>query len=156
MTSWAEFAEAAPELARFGEERFEGPGFIFLGTTRTDGWPRVTPVESLICDGGLYLGMMWQSMKALDLLRDARCLLHSAVADRTGSEGEFKLRGRAMDVTDEEERERYCVALEAKIGWRPDGPFHLFAIDIVDAAKITRDGEEVDDPQQHVELWAPR
>jgi hypothetical protein len=157
VTTWADFAEAAPELAAFGDSRFEGPGFIYLGSTRADGWPRVTPVELLIDDGRLYLGMMWQSMKALDLLRDPRCLLHSVVADRMGSEGEFKLRGRAIDVADVQERQSYAVALAAKVEVElGDSPFHLFSIDIVDVAKITRDSREVDDPQQHVEVWAPR
>ncbi|HJM75187.1 MAG TPA: pyridoxamine 5'-phosphate oxidase family protein [Dehalococcoidia bacterium] len=157
MTTWAEFVEATPELAACGAERFEGPSFIYLGSTLVDGWPRITPVELLISDGELYLGMMWQSMKALNLLRDPRSLLHSAITDRMGSEGEFKLRGRAVDVTDEDERKRYGVALEAKIGWRPgDTPFHLFAVDIVDVAQITRDGPEVDNPQQHVGVWAPQ
>jgi hypothetical protein len=37
VTTWAEFVEAAPELAAYGAERFEVPGFIYLGSTRVDG-----------------------------------------------------------------------------------------------------------------------
>ena len=48
-------------------------------------WPRISPVEPLIADGHLYLGMMWRSRKALDLLRDPRCTVHSTVSERNGT-----------------------------------------------------------------------
>ncbi len=85
-------------------------GLILLGSLRRDGSPRISPVEPLIVDGELELGMMWQSKKALDLLRDPRCHVHTVVTDRNGTEGEFKLWGRARDL-ELAERERYCVAL---------------------------------------------
>ena len=128
---WNEFAAAAPDLARLGEDRLEKWGLCLVGTIRRDGTPRISPVEPLITDGKLYLGMMWRSTKALDLLRDPRCLVHSIVSEKAGTEGEFKLRGRAINITDLDERERYCVALYEKIKWRPTEPeFHLFALDI--------------------------
>ncbi|HJM90032.1 MAG TPA: hypothetical protein QF624_10495 [Dehalococcoidia bacterium] len=44
---------------------------------------------------------------------------------------------------------RYCVALEQQIEWRPDEPaFHLYRIEIVDVALVTRDESD-----QHVQLW---
>ena len=87
---WSEFAEAAPELARLGEERFDRAGVVLVGTIRKDGSPRISPVEPLIGQGRLLLGMMPRSKKALDLLRDPRCLVHSAIANRHGTEGEFR------------------------------------------------------------------
>lgn len=147
--NWHEFAAAAPEMARLGEARFERTGLSLVGTVCKDGCPRISPVEPLISGGRLYLGMMWQSKKALDLLRDPRVLVHSIISDRNGSEGEFKLRGRAVDVQDPDERERYCVALFEKIAWRPDGPFHLFAVDIESAAFVKYDG----DGHQTVKRW---
>jgi hypothetical protein len=33
--------------------------------------------------------MMWQSWKALDLVRDPRCTVHSTISDRHTTEGEF-------------------------------------------------------------------
>ena len=72
--TWGKFKSHSPELAALGEERFESTGLVLLGTLRKDGWPRISPVEPLIADGHLYLGMMWQSRKALDLLRDPRVL----------------------------------------------------------------------------------
>jgi hypothetical protein len=130
---WSEFAVVSPRLAALGAQRMEEHGLILLGSLRRDGSPRISPVEPLLVDGELELGMLWQSKKALDLLRDARCQVHTIVTDRGGTEGEFKLWGRARDP-DRAARDRYCVALEAKIGWRPREPFHCFAIDIESAA----------------------
>src|SRR2546427_5275143 len=97
---WQQFKQAAPELAALGEERFERTGVVLVGTLRKNGWPRISPVEPFINDGHLYLGMMWQSRKALDLLRDPRCTVHSSISNRDGTEGEFKLYGRALEIQD--------------------------------------------------------
>jgi hypothetical protein len=137
---WSEFAAASPRLAAHGDELFERFGLLLLGTLRRDGYPRISPVEPVLVSGELELGMIWQSRKALDLLRDPRCHLHSVVTDRNGAEGEFKLWGSARDLRDPADRERYCVALEAKIGWRPKEPFHVFAIDVSSAAYRRFDG----------------
>lgn len=131
---WADFKEASPELARLGEELFDRFGLILLGTLRANGYPRISPVEPMIVDGELELGMIWQSKKALDLVRDPRCTVHSVVSNREGTEGELKIWGRARDVQAPDERQRYCEALFEKIGWRPKEPFHLFAIDFDHAA----------------------
>ena len=118
---------AAASSRQRGEARLEATGLCMLGTLRANGFPRISPVEPLLHDGQLYLGMMWQSRKARDLLRDPRCVVHNAHADKSGKDGDFKLYGRAVDVRDADEREAYCRALEAKIGWRPcDDRFHLF------------------------------
>ena len=107
---WEEFQRSDPELAALGRERFDRTGLILLGTLRKNGWPRISPVEVLITDGQLYLGMMWRSRKALDLLRDSRCSIHNAVSDRHANEGEFKVYSRALDITDPEEQQTYLQA----------------------------------------------
>ena len=111
---WCQFERLEPDLARLGEERFDRTGLALVGTIRADGWPRISPVEPLITDGELYLGMTWRSRKALDLLRDSRCAVNSTVSDRHGTEGELKVYGRAVDVTDPERRSRYEAALREK------------------------------------------
>jgi hypothetical protein len=133
---WSEFAEAAPDLARWAEERFKSTGLALVGTIRRDGLPRISSVEPLIVDGQLYLGMMWRSRKALDLLRDPRCLVQTTVCRREDPAEDLKLRGRAVDVQDPAAIERYCQALQEAIGWRPEGQFHLFALEIESAAFI--------------------
>ena len=148
MASWAEFGAAAPDLAETAERLLDGPGVVLLGTLRRDGWPRISPVEPVFTAGDLWLGMTLRSRKALDLRRDPRCLVHNAVADRTGESGEIKLRGRAVEVLGGAERERYADALLAKIGWRPEGAYHLFRLDLMDVGSVWREGEE-----QKVRRW---
>ena len=142
--NWDDFKQAAPDLAALGKERFERDGLVLVGTLRTHGWPRISPVEPLIVEGELYLGMSWQSMKARDLLRDARCTVHSVVSNRDGSDGEFKVYGRAADIQSPERRRIYNEVLYAKLGFRLEEgeQYHLFAVDIESAAfVIIADGE---------------
>jgi len=80
--------------------------------------------------------MLWQSKKALDLLRDPRCALHSAIFDINGSEGEFKLRGRAVPVETVELRDSYREAFYRVWKSRAPDAFHIFSIDIESAAFI--------------------
>src|SRR3990172_1631387 len=134
--NWAEFKEAAPELAAVGKERFDRTGIVLLGSTRKDGTARISPVEHFIFEGELYLGMMWRSLKALDLRRDPRCAVNSAVIDKNDTAGEFKLRGRAVEVSEPETVDRYCRAVKEATGWCPEGPFHLFRIDVDSAVFI--------------------
>ena len=54
--TFAAMEAAAPELARQVRERFDATGLCLVATLRSDGWPRVSPVEPLILDGQLYLG----------------------------------------------------------------------------------------------------
>jgi hypothetical protein len=151
MASWAEFADGDPDLAAIAGRRMDASGLVLVGTLRANGWPRISPVEPLVVDGTLYLGMMWQSRKAVDLLRDPRCVVHTIVTDKSGTEGDVKIYGRARDITDATERERYCVELEAHIGWRPSGEdYHLFGIDITEVGYFAVVGEDHD-----VRTWIP-
>ena len=118
-------------MATLGEDIFDRTGMAILGTLRKNGWPLISPLELIIVDGHLYLGMMWQSQKALDLLRDPRCTLHSATSERDGSEGDFKIYGWAGEIYDLEMRRRYCEAVFEKLGWELEEPeSHLFSVKI--------------------------
>ncbi len=120
-----------------------------LGTVRRNGWPRISPCELDLVGDDLLLGMMWRSPKALDLLRDDRCVLHSCTSDRAGSEGDFKLYGHARDVQDETTRSAYRAAVRARIDWEPSDPFHLFAIDVKSASYL------VFAPERFRLIWNP-
>jgi hypothetical protein len=150
MVRWADFAAQAPELASLGTARFDATGLCLVGTLRRDGWPRISPVEPLIADGNLYLGMMPRSTKALDLRRDPRCVVHSTTSDRHGSEGDFKLYGHAVEISDPGELDRYGEALYDAIEWRPEGDFHLFAVDVTAAAYV-----RIEDGAMRVRAWRP-
>ena len=66
-----------------------------LATLRRDGSPRISGIEVTFADGQLWLGMMPDSRKALDLQRDPRFALHSAPLDADLKDGDAKISGRA-------------------------------------------------------------
>ena len=135
---WVEFADACPEIADRAAERFRRHELCMLGTLRADGSPRISPCELDFAEGHLILGMMWRSRKALDLLRDPRCVLHSCTTDRMGTEGDAKIHAEAVEVRDPGTRQAYRDAIEARIDWAPDEPnFHAFAIDVRSAGFIS-------------------
>jgi hypothetical protein len=150
MATWQQFRDEAPGMAAVADDRLRETGLVLVGTLRSDGWPRISPDEPVVMNGVLYLGMMYRSTKALDLRRDPRVLVHSVVSDRGGKEGEVKVYGRAEFVDDADERSRYTDALFAQIGWKPEGDFDLFAVDI-DSAVVQR----FDDALQTTSLWRP-
>jgi len=135
--NWSSFRRAAPELARIFELRLGQTGLGLLGTLRADGWPRISPIEVYIVDGELVLGMMWQSYKARDLIRDSRVTVTTAQCDKDGTQGDLKLYGTAADVPEPERRTAYGDHLEATINWRPKEPYHLFRMDIQRAGFIS-------------------
>ena len=141
--NWQGFEQAAPDLAAIGRTRIEKGRLVLVGTLRADGSPRISPVEAFFVEGELLLGMMWQSRKALDLLRDPRLVVHTPTCDPAGTEGDFKAYGRAADVTDAGLRTRYADVLEARIDWRPSEPFHLFSVDVESAGFIVFGKEPV-------------
>ncbi len=152
MVDWAEFGAGAPELAARGLARFDVTGLSLIGTLRRDGSPRISAVEPFVFDGQLALGMMWQSMKALDLQRDPRCVVHSTISNKDGTEGEFKVYGRAVAVDDVLTRDRYCSALRAATGWAPEGhDWHLWYVDIDQVSWFRAMG----DGSHETEVWRP-
>jgi Pyridoxamine 5''-phosphate oxidase. len=134
---WQDFAAEAPELARLAEEGFAGQHLCLIGTLRSDGWPRISPNEIYFVDGGLLLGMMPHSKKVLDLERDPRITVMTPQCDREAKRGDFKLYGRAVEVTDATLRKRFADSQEAAIGWRPKEPFPLFSVEIDSAGYVS-------------------
>jgi hypothetical protein len=149
VTSWRELERAAPEIARLGKERLDAAGVALLGTLRKDGAPRISPVEPYLTQGQLVLGAMSWSLKARDLLRDPRCVLHSAVSDPDSGEGELKLYGRAVEA--DEQLRNGCPE-----GWwaaRPVEEAAVFRLDIDQATFISWDTKR---GQMTVRRWSPR
>lgn len=134
---WDRFERACPEIADIASERFASDQLVLVGTLRADGSPRISPCEVDIAAGRLFLGMMWRSRKALDLLRDPRVVVHSVTSDKDGAEGDVKLYGRAVDEQDPDVRTAFRDAIKARIDWAPDEPnFHCFSVDVELAAFI--------------------
>jgi hypothetical protein len=146
---WSEFEASAPELAALGLDGFRHQNLCLVGTITAEGWPRISPTEVYVVEGELLLGMMPGSRKVHDLLRDPRLTVVTPQAEREPTRGDFKLYGRALDVTDPALRAAYGETIFAAIGWRPSEPFPLFAMDIERAAYI-RFGAE-----RRLLRWAP-
>jgi Pyridoxamine 5'-phosphate oxidase len=139
---WDAFAQAAPRIAAMAEERFRKDELAVLGTIRPDGSPRISPCEVDFAAGRLFLGMMWQSRKATDLLRDPRVVVHSVPPDRMGEGGDIKLYGRVIDEPEPEVRQAFHDEILRRIDWAPEEPnFHLFSLDVEQAGYI-RFGDE--------------
>jgi hypothetical protein len=150
---WKDFAEAAPELARQLREQFEGAGVVLVGTVRADGGPRISPVEPVFTAGHLYLDMMWLSRKARDVLRDPRVEVHAPPADRSAPQ--YKLYGRAVETSDEEELRHFGAVCKERLGWEPYPRHHLFRLDIQGAAWISY-GEDAPEGYLRVRTWDTR
>lgn len=131
-------------------DRFERDQIFLLATLRPDGSPRISGVECDFVDGDLMTGMIWRSMKALDLRRDPRCAVHSLVPDKAheaDNQGDLKLSGRAVEVHDPVHKRRYEETLRARIDWAPSEPYHCFGFDL-EWAGMVRFAEG------HREVWS--
>jgi hypothetical protein len=93
MFPWADFETAAPLLAAQGRELIERFRFVLVGTIRSDGTPRISPVEAHIVRGHMMLVLIPDTLKARDLLRDPRILVNSPIIHPDDPNAEFKLRG---------------------------------------------------------------
>lgn len=124
MKRWADFAASAPELARFGAERL-GSAVAYIATVAADGTPRVHPVTPIIADE-LYVFMEPTSPKGQDLQRGSAYTLHCGVANSSGGQGEFYVRGHGRLVTDPAERARAVAAAS----YSPAERYILFALSV--------------------------
>ena len=115
--SWRDLELSAPGLARLGMVRLTAARVGLLGTLRRDGSPRISPLEPYFVEGQLLIGAMAWSRKVADLRRDPRYVLHSAITDPDGGDGELKINGSAVEV---EEDLRDAPAEAWWFGWPPD------------------------------------
>jgi hypothetical protein len=141
---WEEVAAREPELAATVREEFERRGLLLVGTLTADSSPRISATEPYFLAEDLWLGMMWRSRKAVDLLRDPRLVLHNPICTNTGDESEAIVRGRAVVVADEPTVEWYRTATKGM--WK--GRFHLFRIDVESVALVRYSAGE-----QYVKVW---
>lgn len=154
MTSWTDAAAAAPDLAADVQARFAATGLGYLATLRADGSPRISGVEPFWWDGEAWLGMMWESRKALDLRRDGRCSLQSANVDKDVAEGDARISGRAVETFDDDVKAGMGAAFaeQSEHAFNPDdvAPFHLFRIDVEELFFLRPGGDHLD-----LRWWTP-
>ena len=147
---WDEFTAAGSDLAKLAQERFERDQVVMLGTVRADGRPRLSPCEVDFAGGRVLFGMMWRSPKARDLIRDPRLTVHSVPSDKANAGGDVKLYGVAVDEQEPGLRAEFCRVIQARIDWQPTEPYHLYSLDVTEAAYV-RFTDEV----QYVWRWDP-
>jgi hypothetical protein len=158
MATWTDFAAQAPEIAEVAERRLAATGLMMLATLRTDGFPRISPVEPVLADGRLalhegrlWMGMMVDATKSRDLRRDGRLALHTATADKMVSEGDVKMWGVATEVTDRDTLARFSDDIFASVGHRFEvGTFDAFEVDLLGASAVA-----VRDDTMFVTTWRP-
>lgn len=145
---WRDLEAAAPEIALLGRERLERPRIAFLGTLRKDGSPRISPVEPRLTQGHLVFGAMTRSLKTSDLLRNPLCVLHSAISDPDGGEGELKLYGHGVRVHDQ-------IREGCRDAWWVNGPresAEVFSLDIEEATFV---GWDIERGEMTIRQWSP-
>ncbi len=147
MTTWADFAADAPELAAAVRTRFEAFRHHVLATLQRDGTPRVSGTEVQFHPPHLTVGSMPGSAKALDLRRSPAFALHANPGDGSMAGGDAKLAGRAVEVTAAGELAAYARAEQP-----PPGPFHLFHLELgsVVLTSLHPDGDRL-----VIESWRP-
>ena len=144
MASWAEFEAAAPELAEKVRARLDAHTHKTLATLRKDGSPRISGSETNLMEGELWIGSMWQALKARDLQRDPRFALHSGSDDPSEWSGDAKLAGIAEEITDAERVKA--------INGEAVGPSHLFRLDLREVSTVGLDDER---KALVIEVWTP-
>jgi hypothetical protein len=151
MTNWNDIEVDAPELAALVRGRFGAHGLGYLATLRRDGAPRISGVEPLFADHEVWLGMMWESRKALDLRRDGRCSLHSANVDKDVAAGDARIDAVAVEHTSEADLRQARQAFAEATGYPPtDGAMHLFRLDIAGVVFLRPAGDHLE-----IRSWTP-
>lgn len=144
--SWADFRTAEPDFADTVRQRFEKYRHHVLATLRKDGSPRATGLEVEFRLDEPFLGMMPNSRKALDLLRDPRFAVHANPGpDAEMADGDARISGRAVEVTDPAVLARFIEKVV------PPQPFHLFRLELTE---VTHTGIEGGDTLV-IRVWRP-
>jgi hypothetical protein len=128
VASWFEVEASAPELAAQARRRFQAHRHHTLATLRRDGSPRISGTEAQFRDGELWIGSMLGARKARDLQRDPRFALHSASEDPPGWQGDAKIAGRMVEVTD--------PAVVEAVNGTAAGPSHLFRAEVTEVVLV--------------------
>jgi hypothetical protein len=143
MASWSEVEAQAPELAGLAREFLDAHTHKTLATLRRDGSPRISGTETSFREDEVYIGSMWQAVKALDLQRDPRFAIHSGSADPPEWRGDAKIAGRAEEITDPDTVARINEGA-------PGGRSHLFRLDVTEVVVV-----RLGDPADHlvIDSW---
>lgn len=123
-----------------------------LATIRSDGFPRISPIEPQIFEDQLLIVGMPGTLKFRDLERDPRFCLHTATVDTYVTDGDVKLWGTVSDIPQKDVHQRFATALFEKSGMDLRGQEfdHLYAADLVGASSIESGGDHLT-----ITIWRP-
>ena len=123
-----------------------------LATLRSDGYPRVSPMEPRIFEGRLLMVGMPGTTKFKDLGRDPRFCLHTATVDPYVGDGDAKLWGDARNLQDRDVHERFANYLfeEGGVDLRGQELDPFYVADIIGASAV-----EFVDGQLRITIWKP-
>jgi hypothetical protein len=153
MTTWKDFAEQAPGIASVFTRRHAATGNLcMLATLRSDGYPRISPIEPRLFEDHLLIVGMPNTTKFHDLARDPRFCLHTATTDPHVSDGDAKLWGTVTDLQDPALHQRFATALYEATGMDLRGRTfdHLYAASLTGASCIESDGTGLS-----ITIWKP-
>ena len=153
MVAWNEFAADAPRIAEVFVRRHTAAGNLcLLATLRSDGSPRISPMEPRILEDHLVIVGMPGTTKFLDLGRDSRFCLHTATVDPYVSEGDAKLFGEASNLRDDDLHQRFATDLFEHTGMDLRGqafdPFYV--ADLTGASSVA-----IEEDQLAITIWTP-
>ena len=134
MATWAAFERSDPGLAAFGRDRLDGH-VCFHATLRSDGSPRVHPVEPWIAEGLLLVRFRARSPKVAEVTRDPRYALHGPMDNPEGEGGEFFVAGTMEPLSDDH-------PAAAEIARATATPLAFYALTVMEAVGTTYEGAE--------------
>ena len=146
---WSDLARETPDLARAVRRRLEASRHHVLATLRADGSPRVSGTEVQFHGDDLVAGMMSGSVKSRDLSRDGRFALHANPGEGDMADGDAKISGTAVRITDPAELASYVADLGEG---PPPSDMVVFRLLLADAVltSIHPDGDRL-----VIETWRP-
>ena len=153
MVNWSQFADEAPHISAIFVRRLTAThNLCMMATTRSDGYPRISPLEPRIVGMELVMVGMQGTTKYIDLERDPRFCLHTATVDPNVGDGDVKIWAEARDLQDEALHKRFADDVFESIGLdlrdEKFDPFHV--ADITGASSI-----ELEDDQLVITIWKP-
>jgi hypothetical protein len=151
MLTWDEFSAVAPRIASVFTRRHAATGHLcMLGTIRSDGFPRISPMEPRFFAGELWIAGMPGTAKFRDLVDNPRFTLHTATSDPHVSEGDAKVWGVVEDVADTGVHQQYADVLYEETGLDLRGRRfeHLFKARVAGAAAV-----QISDGHLDVTVW---
>jgi hypothetical protein len=153
MAHWDAFAAEAPHVSEVFTRRHSATGNLcLLATLRSDGSPRISPIEPRIVEGHLVLVGMPGTTKFRDLGRDPRFSVHTATVDPYVGDGDAKLSGVVENLQDPDLHRRFANDLFETSGFDLRGqdfdPFYV--ADITGASTV-----ELVENQLRITIWKP-